>query len=229
VGKAAELAREEATRAEQGEDEQENGGGPGEGSDDLADEEQEREESAGGEAEGHATPAPEQLTEAQVEARSKAWDRERDRHMRELEKRWPERYKESEACILCQGHGLYYATLPEPFHTQRRQFIMSALGENVPPAYRDHPTEELCEQCAGWGKLATGSHVVGQDLLNCPACAGTGHKAKQQPMPQVVQFQPSAPPPHVPPPAFQSQQGLDAWQRPPGHPHYGIPPSAVGV
>ena len=126
-----------------------------------------------------------------------------------------------------------WPVLPEPESTARREFINGALGGAPEADYREHPTESICDSCDGWGQVYTGSKVANQDLLNCPACNGLGHRVKQgAPLPTFA-GQPPAPAASQPgyeipystvPMSEQVRIGKDAWQRDPGHPHYGVPP-----
>jgi len=177
--------------------------------------------------------AIEHRTAAQIEAAAASWDREKNRHMNELEKRDDVRFGDTVECPLCDGHGRIYPILPEPEQSNRREFITAALGGMPEVEYKPHPTEVLCDQCDGWGKVFTGSHVANQDLLNCPACGGMGHRAKiGAPAVPVQTWQGVVEPGPVPqtmpfstvPYAEQIKIGNDVWGRPPGDPHYAIPP-----
>jgi len=174
-------------------------------------------------------------TPEQIEASIASWDREKSRHMRELEKRDDVRFADTVECPLCEGHGRMWPVLPEPESTARREFINGALGGAPEADYREHPTESICDSCDGWGQVYTGSKVANQDLLNCPACNGLGHRVKQgAPLPMFAGQPPatvgSQPGYEIPystvPMSEQVRIGKDAWQRDPGHPHYGVPPAS---
>lgn len=221
--RVAELARAEADRAEVDE--------PNEEESELGEEELDGSQPGEPDESQPAEPAeqPQPPTDAQIEALVKAWERERDRHMRELSKRDADRYAVSEVCPLCDGHGVFFRDIPEPDATFRRQYIEQALGGAAEPDYLEHPDVEPCDTCGALGELRTGSKVPGQERLPCRACNGQGHKPKLTLAPQPAQIvtpvQPVAPPPVQP-----GQVGpLDPWQRPVGHPHYNIPPAQVGA
>jgi hypothetical protein len=164
-----------------------------------------------------------------IEARVKAWERERDRHFRELKKRDPNRYDVSEPCVLCDGHGLYLADIPEPDRTARRDFIVTALGGEAPPDLLVAQDKTTCDACDGHGRTLTGSKVPGQDALPCGSCNGQGWKyAAAVPVPPPMPALASVPN-LVAPPAPAGVGPLDAWQRPVGHPDYGRSPAEVGV
>ena len=166
-------------------------------------------------------------TPEQAEARQASWDRERDRHMRELEKRDDYRYSLSNVCPLCEGHGLLYEPQSAEEAAQMRGAILAIVGETTPEELHAHPDYHRCEVCDGYGKVYTGSRVGGQEALNCPSCNGMGHtggKAAAAPVPLPV---PTAAPAAGVPPEEQARIGNDAWGRPPGHPHYGLLPAQV--
>jgi hypothetical protein len=217
----AEIARQEAEEAETQEpdvplapDEAEQG------------EQEEADEQEHEQAPDVPEPPP---TPEQIEARVKSWERERDRHFRELQKRDEYRYGQSQVCVLCDGHGLFLPTLGEPEDTFRRQQITQALGGQVEPELLDDPDTEACERCGANGMLLTHSKVTGQEKRVCTACNGQGWKPKPVAVtaPAVFTATNTANGGALVPP---SQQGAaDAWGRPQGHPHYGILPSAVGA
>lgn len=223
----ARLAAEEAARAEADDAEQH---------DDAADDAAEQHDDADDAAEQHdetqdntAQPSAASLTPEQIEARTKSWDRERDRHFRELQKRDDRRYDESDVCPLCEGHGLYFPQLPEPVNSARRQAITEALGGSAEPEYPLDPNAEPCAVCDATGKLRTGSRAPGQETHVCAACSGQGWKQRlvvptanvPQPSPTLTVMTGGA--------VSNGQQVLDPWQRPLGHPHFGVAPAEVGI
>jgi hypothetical protein len=156
-----------------------------------------------------------------------AWDRERDRHMRELEKRDEWHYSRSEVCPFCQGHGLIDSPETPEEATLMRQAFLAIVGLPQDAELHPHPRFKRCETCEGYGKVYTGSRVAGQEALNCPDCNGQGHTGgATQAIPTPL---PVAAVPQVGPPPHEEQEriGNDAWGRPPGHPHYGLLPAQV--
>lgn len=223
----ARLAREEAERAEAespddpGTTDETPETQEGEGEDDDAEE-------AGEPVEPQEAPQ-EALTEAQLEARAKAWERERDRHFRELRKRDADRYDANEVCPLCDGHGMFWPQIPEPEQTFRRQTISVLLGGDQPLAYPDDEDTETCAKCQGTGMTRTGSKVPNQETRPCPMCNAQGWKLKTPTAPVTPLFTTpmtaangqTVPLPQVGP--------LDMWQRPFGHPDYGRNPAEVNA
>jgi hypothetical protein len=171
-------------------------------------------------------PAP---TEQELEARMQAWDKERDRHMRELRKRDPNRYEVSEPCPLCDGHGLYLAQIGEPDASQRRDYIAAVLGGADAPALMEATDKETCAACDGWGQTRTGSKVGGQDALPCAACNGQGWRYRGSvATPPAPSFAPAMPN-LVAPPNGAEHVVTDPWGRPLGHNDYGRAPSEVNA
>lgn len=182
----------------------------------------ESEDEAPAEPEGPQPPSPDDM-----ERRQQAWERERDRHMRELEKRDDYRYSLSSVCPLCDGHGLLYTPQTPEEGAQMRATILAMVGETTAEELKPHPRFHRCDTCGGEGKVYTGSKVPGQDALPCPDCNGQGHSGGQSqtaptPLPVAAVAAPSQPPP-----SEQERIGNDAWGRPPGHPHYGLLPAQV--
>lgn len=213
-------------RAEQVEDEPETPEVP------LAPDEAEQAEEEEREEQEHEQPAEEREpapTPEQIEALNASWERERNRHMRELEKRDPARYAGSEVCVLCEGHGLFWPVIPEPHHTMRLQAVTQVLGAEPPVEYLEDEATEACQRCGALGMLKTGSRVQNQREHTCPECNGQGWKTKlalAAPQPLFAQSSQPNGAANVTP----TQQGApDAWGRPVGHPHYGFLPSQVGV
>ena len=171
-------------------------------------------------------PRPPQ-TEAEMEARVSSWERERERHMRELRKRDEYRYENSSVCPICQGHGLMDTPQNEADAAMMRQSILALVGGTTAEELRPHPTFHRCETCDGQGKVYTGSQVPDQASLNCPDCNGQGHTGGKGnvtalPLPAAAPAEAATVPPEE-----QVRIGNDAWGRPPGHPHYGKLPAQV--
>ena len=173
-------------------------------------------------------PEPQGVSEQEAERIFAAFDRERERHGKEVKKALGPLYDGWDVCPLCEAHGFYLATIPEPEATARREYVHAALGAGNGPEYREHPTRGKCPTCDGWGQLRTGSHVPNQDLLNCPDCGGHGqveYAAVPQGAPPLALVQePQRLPYSTVPMSEQMRIGRDAWQREPGDPHYGVPP-----
>jgi hypothetical protein len=222
----ADIAREEAERAEAGQpDEQE---GAQEAQD--GDEAQEGQES--GEQQEGAQGQPSGPSEAQIEAVWKSLDREGQRHAREVEKRAGAMFAELVPCPACQVEGAtpgyIFPVIPEPMQSIRREAVSMALGGQAPVELLDDPDAEACERCGANGMLKTHSNVQGQEKRVCTACNGQGWKPKVNAPPV---FAAAAPPLAAPQPfAGVSPNGQvpDQWGRAPGQERYGQHPSIGG-
>lgn len=173
-------------------------------------------------------PEPPRSPEA-IEERAKSWERERDRHMRELNKRDDYRYAISDVCPICEGHGLVTRPQNENEAAMMRAAILSLVGDKTDEELRPHPRFHRCETCDGEGRVYTGSKVPNQAALNCPDCDGQGHTGGGTQRPPLQIFTPEQPTTPGIPPDEQTRIGNDAWGRPPGHPHYGTLPALVGA
>lgn len=98
-----------------------------------------------------------------------------------------------------------------------------------PPELVHHPRTRICELCHGLGQMSTGSRMQGQEQLACPGCNGQGFTYPPELASAPLGNEPA--PPQQPALGFTPAPAaiLDAWQRPAGHPHFGIEPSKVGV
>lgn len=195
------------------------------------DEDAEEEEAAEGPPE-QAEPA-EGLTEAQAEAIFASIERENTRHAREVEKRAGPMFGDLVPCPACTAGGgptgFIFPMLPEPEQTMRRQGVLMALGGEPEAAYVEDDETQTCDKCQGLGKTLTGSHAPGQETRVCPRCNGQGWKAKVYAAPPVAPASLWQPVPTDNGVAAPQIGPLDAWQRPQGHPHYGVPPSQIGA
>lgn len=48
------------------------------------------------------------------------------------------------------------------------------LGQHAPADYQEDTHSQACRSCNGFGEVASGSKVIGQDRLTCVECAGMG-------------------------------------------------------
>lgn len=134
-------------------------------------------------------------------------------------------------CLLCAGLG-YLPALPPPgvtftiVETEEGPALLADEPRTEPP-YRTSEVTETCVACDGYGLVLTGSKTEGGRLWQCSVCNGSGHTpvagAASVPSPVAMA---TAPPPiaSVPP----MPDGVpDAWGRPSGHQHWGVPPAAI--
>lgn len=100
-------------------------------------------------------PDPEAVSEAEA-AQVEALEKAQDRYLKAVEK-----IIGADAmpglCPTCNGTALDFA------------------GHEAAPEYRAHEKFRECEPCGGYGKVRTGSKVVGAELADCPECVGRGY------------------------------------------------------
>lgn len=132
-------------------------------------------------------------------------------------------------CPCCNIPGLVLPFDPNAADDQMRKAAIEAyLGEGEID-YRDASDTQLCAACDGWGEVKTGARNPNGRLKICIMCSGSGWVTKQAP-PQPFQQAPQEPYPGAGLTYTQPPMGIqDAWNRPAGHPHWGLDPSTVGM
>lgn len=134
-------------------------------------------------------------------------------------------------CILCAGLG-YLPALPPPgvmftvVDTEEGP-ALHAEESPAPVPFKQASDKETCAECDGYGQTKTGAKAPGQEYWQCGKCGGSGWTMKQG------EVQPQAPPsyfpemPAAPAPVLAIDGPPDAWGRPPGHQHWGVPPASI--
>lgn len=173
--------------------------------------------------------APPPRSQAEIDALTKKLEAEAVRH----EKRVAELMGEDFALLVPNPTDWtpgFIFNVPEMHPTPEAVAELHALlGGGSPVELKPATDAEACEACNALGEVLTGSRKPGQETKPCVACGGTGWKPKSAPLAPVAPLPAYTPPnsgTNVPPNAFT---GPDAWQRPFGHVHYGIPPAQVGT
>lgn len=136
-------------------------------------------------------------------------------------------------CPLCSALG-YLPELPPPGATLEvvetdDGVSFNILAPGVPPELKDARDKVACDWCDGYGQVRSGSKFPPAAVVPCTKCLGNGWQTVAADAPQTI---------YVPSPTGAVPNGAtnqpmqvpdDAWGRPYGHPHYGMPPSMVGV
>lgn len=116
-----------------------------------------------------------------------------------------------------------------PLEEDVKTQVWALLQMEPPIVYPPAPDARGCEACSTTGMQRTGSSAAGHELKTCLVCGGVGWVANVT-VPAVQGAAgglAAATPTHLPPPPGT---GLpDAWDRPAGHPHWGIRPSELGA
>lgn len=137
-------------------------------------------------------------------------------------------------CPLCASLG-FLPELPPP--GTRLELVADENGEpafalqapaNEPP-YIPAKDKAACDWCDGWGFVLSGAKADHSRVTPCSRCAGNGWITVAADMPPgaPVDGAPAAAGATVPP--GSTVMGPDAWGRPAGHQHWGVPPSSIGV
>lgn len=199
-------------------------------------------------------PEPEQPANLHTEEWwEKAWSKseaENRRHADRVSAIFEEESQEFAQCPMCMTGPAGWLT-GNQFSDDHRTLIVAALGMDDPSSYEPMRGAVVCDTCKGRGKVKTPSKVAGYQTLMCPDCQqsdpsgrkfATGWRYVPGPHdPARPEFQTvSVTPTEIvssqsaePAPAQSEAQVIDmpydAWSRPVGHPHFGIPPADVGV
>ena len=223
----ADLAREEAARAEvENPDDDVQPEIPGADDDEAADDDEQHEQAP-------PAPEPEGITQAMAEAILDSLTRYKEVVGREVQKRSKVMWDDLAPCPCCMelgpAPGFIFPLIPEPDASIRRQIVNTALGGEVPEEKWDDPDTEMCARCNGLGMLKTGSKVANQTERACTACNSQGWVQKIHPMPvaPVAVAQPWTPQNGVQ--ANAPHVTTDPWGRHVGHVHYGIAPDSIGA
>ncbi len=135
-------------------------------------------------------------------------------------------------CLLCTGIG-FLPELPPPGATLEVVATDDGLkldirAPGVPVELKDARDKGACDWCDGYGQVRTHSKNPNAAVASCSKCNGHGWVTVAADVPTNV---------YVPPVAGQAGNSAngqqmevpnDAWDRPYGHPHYGMPPSMIG-
>jgi len=134
-------------------------------------------------------------------------------------------------CLLCAGLG-YLPALPPPgvtftiVDTEDGPALLADEPRHEPP-YKVSEVTETCAACDGYGLVLTGSKTEGGRLWQCSICGGSGHVAKAGATP-TIDYAPNATASPVTVTIPAPPDGVaDAWGRPSGHQHWGVPPASI--
>lgn len=186
---------------------------------------------ADGEDEQEQEPEPETeaLSQKQIEAMFKKLDSEADRHTKRVQELTGDSFADLLPCPRCHPSipGFCGPPPPEGLPAEQIAAVDISMGRGGAAEYQMAPWAEMCATCAGLGSVLSGALTEHGRLIVCKACNGAGWVDKREPVQQQPQEtltlvqQPNQPVYPV------SNDGPDRWDRPPGHPHYGIEPKYV--
>lgn len=134
-------------------------------------------------------------------------------------------------CVLCAGIG--YTPVPPPIGA-RLLIVATEKGpafelEPPPPErkLRQAPDKARCEECDGEGMCETGAQTENGWAAPCSKCSGNGWVTVARVEPLVYGGPTYTPPQPQPTAAMLAAQTPDAWGRPAGHQHWGVPPAQI--
>lgn len=134
-------------------------------------------------------------------------------------------------CLFCSGLGY----TPEPPPLGARLLIVQTedgLAFEAEPPPTEIPLKaaldkSMCSDCDGYGEVLTGSKAPHGMVAPCGRCNGNGWVIVARPEPggQVVAL--TSQPQPIPTPGMIAAGTPDAWGRPAGHQHWGVPPAQI--
>ena len=131
-------------------------------------------------------------------------------------------------CPLCTFPGLAIPRQAHEVTSDVEGAVLALIGKGIAPDYKPSQAYARCETCDGWGDVLTGAQKDVSRTAMCVTCGGKGYVNQVQPTPLPAPL-PAPPYPgstvaYTPLPVGTN----DAWNRPPGHPHWGLDPALVG-
>lgn len=132
-------------------------------------------------------------------------------------------------CPCCQYPGLVFPYQGDASDDVIRRQLTEAYFGVVADEFEADPGYVICDACKGQGYRVTPSRIPGNRKIMCTVCNGQGHREVAQLQAQNVVRNGSLVAVPIAEGAWQSLPTPDSWGRPPGHPHYGIEPAAVGL
>lgn len=184
-----------------------------------------------GEEEAEEEEVVERESEEDMQARLKKISSQMDGEDKRHEKRYREILGDDfgmyAPCPLCQLAGYAFTWPPGTMGEEQRAAVAIVLGESGATEYQPAPWAEKCTACDGLGEVLSGALTQHGRLITCRACESRGWVEKREPVVPLVSV-PQLGAPQTPQPVYPiSNDGPDRWDRPPGHPHYGIEPKYV--
>ena len=146
--------------------------GDGDGSDDGETETETVENYAPGVAEARLR------SEREAEALGKKLDAERKRHGRRVMELLGDDLGGHIPCPTCMDGIDGFIVSPEfaPLDTEQRNRMMQVLGLDDWGQMSTADWAQVCGTCQGFGKIKTGSHVPGREVIDCEDCQGAGYQ-----------------------------------------------------
>jgi hypothetical protein len=176
------------------------------------------------------SPEPEgPQTQAEIDKLLGKLENEAARHVKRVAEIMGDEFEAQRAWALSFPPPLFFPEDAGPVPDDHRQWVIGLLGGPAEPDYAEAEDARPCPACRALGKTLTGSKVPEQRTKLCKDCAGSGWVPKLATPAAGVQ-----PPPHPEENGGETGAGTsvqinDVYGRPPGHPHYGVPPAQIGA
>lgn len=106
---------------------------------------------------------------------------------------------------------------------------LAMLPPETEPDYVEARDKAACDWCDALGFVLTGSRNPNARLMPCSKCSGNGWVMVPVSVEAPAATASTLLPVDVGPAAPPASLGVDTWGRQPGHPHWGVPPSSIGV
>jgi hypothetical protein len=136
-----------------------------------------------------------------------------------------------EPCPRCSEPflGFIFPPLMKPVTAEQKTAVLVSVGESPPSVSEPDNFSRRCDNCAGWGRVLSGSRVNSEKTLTCISCKGRGWVAvgdeRRVPSNNVSEVAPVNGASELPEPAPE----VDPWGRGPTDPDYGKLPQYAGA
>lgn len=168
-------------------------------------------------------------SEADMEKQFKSLEREATRHANRVSEIMGDEAQAFEPCPRCIPAipGFIYPPSIAPVPPDVIAAVKLSMGEGGRPDYNKAPHARACDTCGGHGRVLSGSHANGQELILCPTCengrgwiqVGDDMPARSVGVAEGATVRPIVAPEPLP--------DVDPWGREPSDPNYGRLPQFV--
>lgn len=166
-------------------------------------------------------PGP--ASEVDIEAAFRKLEKEAARHANRVAEIMDEGAAELVVCELCHP-AIPGFRFPGEIDGAQLVAVKTAIGIDAGPDLKPDTYSRVCDGCAGWGNVSSGSRVAREATLRCRVCKGRGwvsiggeREAEISEPPEQGDVDRAAG-------DREPLPDLDAWGTPIDHPEYGVSP-----